>query len=206
MSQSPPSRGTPAEDAAPLPSQAAVTASEHPCPECGEMVRSGMVRCYNCGAFLRKEIAQKYAEMQSKPPQIIFSELPEGAAQALGDVDDEGDDFELNLGSPTYALASPPESRPVEGAAAAQGRAEASPPPPRPPRRRSAPGSPQRTAGAAATTQGTRRQPPRWSADAWRLRHLLPLRLPHRGQGPAPRHDRSLPPLPRPLHRPHRPA
>ncbi len=137
MSQSPSSRGTPPEDAAPLPSEAAAAASEHPCPECGEMVRSGMVRCYNCGAFLRKEIAQKYAEMQAKPPQVIFSELPEGEAQALGDVDDEGDDFELNLGSPTYALASSPGSPPPEGAAAATG--QTAPPPAAAPRGPQAP-------------------------------------------------------------------
>ncbi|MCA9053159.1 MAG: zinc ribbon domain-containing protein [Planctomycetaceae bacterium] len=76
-----------------LPSAAAASANEHPCPECGEQVRSGMVRCFNCGAFLRKEIADKYAQMQSKPPQITLSEVPAGEAVSL---DDDGG-FELKI-------------------------------------------------------------------------------------------------------------
>lgn len=125
MTPSPSAGGSSSPDAPLLPSEAAAAASERPCPECGEKVRSGMVRCFNCGAFLRKEIADKYAEMQAKPPQIIFSELPEGAAEAVGDVDDEGDDFELNLGS-TYALAGASSNAAGEAPPAADAEAPAS--------------------------------------------------------------------------------
>lgn len=90
------STANPLEGDAPLlPSEVTAAANERPCPECGEKVRTGLVRCWNCGAFLKKEIEQKYAEMQAKPARIIFSELPEGEAVAMGDVDDDTG-FELS--------------------------------------------------------------------------------------------------------------
>ena len=94
MSEStPPAEGT---DQPVMPSAAAAAASEHPCPECGEQVRSGMVRCFNCGAFLKQEIADKYAQMQANPAPVTLSEVPAGEMTALGDVDDDAE-FELKV-------------------------------------------------------------------------------------------------------------
>ncbi|MEZ6047985.1 MAG: hypothetical protein R3C11_20895 [Planctomycetaceae bacterium] len=43
------------------------------CSGCGEMVRSGLVRCWNCGGFMREDIAAAYREMKSRPQQVIYS-------------------------------------------------------------------------------------------------------------------------------------
>ncbi|MCP4782444.1 MAG: hypothetical protein GY878_02695 [Fuerstiella sp.] len=47
-----------------------------PCPKCSELVRSGLVRCWNCNAFMRADIEAKYRELKSKPQAIIFSDIP----------------------------------------------------------------------------------------------------------------------------------
>ncbi len=41
--------------------------SEKPCPDCGEMVRPNSVRCWNCGGFMRKDMAVKFQQMQMNP-------------------------------------------------------------------------------------------------------------------------------------------
>lgn len=87
---------SPQGDAGQSVSPSAAAANDMRCPDCGDQVRPGMVRCYNCGAFLRKEIADKYAEMQAKPQSVILSEVPAGEAIAVGDVDDESG-FELKI-------------------------------------------------------------------------------------------------------------
>lgn len=46
------------------------------CRKCGESVRSGLVRCWNCNAFMRKDVEARYEAMQASPQQIIFSEVP----------------------------------------------------------------------------------------------------------------------------------
>ncbi|HAD59804.1 MAG TPA: hypothetical protein DCG12_11220 [Planctomycetaceae bacterium] len=46
------------------------------CTECGESVRTGLVRCWNCNAFMREDVAQRYAEMSARPQAIIFSDVP----------------------------------------------------------------------------------------------------------------------------------
>lgn len=46
------------------------------CRECGESVRTGLVRCWNCNAFMRSDVEAKYREMTSQPQQIIFSDIP----------------------------------------------------------------------------------------------------------------------------------
>ncbi len=46
------------------------------CRKCGESVRSGLVRCWNCNAFMRKDVEDRYEAMQTAPQQIIFSEVP----------------------------------------------------------------------------------------------------------------------------------
>lgn len=47
-----------------------------PCPHCGEMVRTGLVRCWNCNGFMREDIAARYRKMTSNPQQIIYSTIP----------------------------------------------------------------------------------------------------------------------------------
>lgn len=51
--------------------------NEVPCPLCNEMVRTGLVRCWNCGSFMREDIAEAYRKMQENPAPMIFSQLPE---------------------------------------------------------------------------------------------------------------------------------
>ena len=78
---------------------------EFPCPDCGEMVREGLVRCWNCGGFLRPEMEKQFQKMQAKPAKVIYSPLPEedeegpdldammgGGGQSSAD---DGDDFQL---------------------------------------------------------------------------------------------------------------
>ncbi len=47
-----------------------------PCPHCGEMVRTGLVRCWSCNGFMREDIAARYRNMTSNPQQIIYSTIP----------------------------------------------------------------------------------------------------------------------------------
>jgi hypothetical protein len=101
-----------------LHSDAAAAASEKPCPECGEMVRAGMVRCWNCGAFLKQEIAQKFAEMQAKSAPIELAELPADAVIAVGSADDDDDDddggYELRMPIDEPAVKPPERSTAVD--------------------------------------------------------------------------------------------
>ena len=43
------------------------------CPECGELCSEGLLRCWNCGSFLRSDIAQAYEKLRRG-----HSELPTG--------------------------------------------------------------------------------------------------------------------------------
>jgi hypothetical protein len=108
MSDPKSSAPAPGADAPLLPSEIAAAASERPCPECGEKVRAGLVRCWNCGAFMKKELAQKYAEMQAAPQKIIFSEVLTDEAVSVGDVDDDETGFELKVTGTTLAGAESP--------------------------------------------------------------------------------------------------
>ena len=74
--------------------------SEDPCPSCGVMVRRGLVRCWNCSGFMRKEIADAYQRMQEGRAEVRFEPLPEHpheptsastGSQSAGD-----EDFELD--------------------------------------------------------------------------------------------------------------
>lgn len=47
-----------------------------PCPKCGEMVRTGLVRCWSCSAFMRADVEQRYKDLTSSPQPIIFSDIP----------------------------------------------------------------------------------------------------------------------------------
>lgn len=90
------------------PDEQNTNSNEIPCPLCNEMVRVGLVRCWNCGSFMREDIAEAYRKMQENPPPMIFSPLPEESDEsaeeesrastatmtAYSDRDD--DDFELD--------------------------------------------------------------------------------------------------------------
>ena len=53
------------------------SASIHePCPHCGEMVRTGLVRCWSCNGFMRADVAARYKDMTSNPQKIIYSTIP----------------------------------------------------------------------------------------------------------------------------------
>ncbi len=92
-------------------------ADEIPCPDCGEMVRKELVRCWQCGAFMRQDIAERYLQMQESPAPVIYSLPPEqGDEQQLldeilgGDSQvetTEEDDFVLS-DSVARAAAQPP--------------------------------------------------------------------------------------------------
>ena len=91
------------------------TGNQQPCPDCGEMVRQGVVRCWNCGAFMDKEVEARFLKMQETPPAVLYSDPPpEAAAPAVAplsddDTSDSDDDggFELNTGGSagTFSLA-----------------------------------------------------------------------------------------------------
>ena len=73
---------------------------EDPCPKCGEGVRRGLVRCWNCGTFMREDTAAAYERMKRDAADTSFQPLPEVAAApdrpataAAKSLDE--DDFEL---------------------------------------------------------------------------------------------------------------
>jgi len=99
-----------------------------PCRKCNEMVRSGLVRCWNCNSFMRADIEAKYHELKAKPQAIIFSDIPleertemlpasfesgGGYARAMFDAEEEDNaEFTLNnlpvtdVGGAEFELAS----------------------------------------------------------------------------------------------------
>lgn len=91
---------------------------ERPCPECGESVRKGLVRCWNCGAFMDSNLQAKYQEMQTNPTPPIFSQVPDSEVTSVDPVGE--DDFQLGadvtgtgrraeLGElEAYSLSAPP--------------------------------------------------------------------------------------------------
>lgn len=86
---------------------------EDPCRKCGQMVRSGLLRCWNCNEFMRQDIADRYDQLQATPQRILYSEtdgeeyLParakaKGAGQPTFKANDA--DFDIDDGaSPTIA-------------------------------------------------------------------------------------------------------
>ncbi len=78
---------------------------EFSCPDCGEQVREGLVRCWNCGGFLKPELEERFQKIQSRPQKIIYS--PATADERNTDLDAlmsrksrktsqaDGGDFEL---------------------------------------------------------------------------------------------------------------
>ncbi len=82
-----------------------MAAGEFPCPDCGEAVREGLVRCWNCGGFLRPDVEETFQKIRSRPQQILYS--PATAEEGNTDLDalmperspktsdDDGGGFEL---------------------------------------------------------------------------------------------------------------
>ena len=86
-------------------------AGEQPCPDCGEMVRPNSVRCWNCGGFMRKDMAVKFQQMQLNPKPLTYLEISDKDTGSLPLAGDDDDDFELSVPmsqSLTYAI--PPVS------------------------------------------------------------------------------------------------
>jgi hypothetical protein len=54
-----------------------VASLEQECQGCGAMVRVGLVRCWNCNAFMREDVARRYQQISATPQKIIFSDIPE---------------------------------------------------------------------------------------------------------------------------------
>lgn len=71
--------------------------AEKPCPDCGEMVRPNSVRCWNCGGFMRKDMAVKYQQMQMNPKPMGHLEMPQMDTGNLTLAGDDDDDFELSV-------------------------------------------------------------------------------------------------------------
>lgn len=74
-----------------------------PCSKCGEMCRIGLVRCFNCGTFLRPEIEASFRRMrQSGKYEIERVELPIIDASHVS----EEDSFKRRSSTPESFLAS----------------------------------------------------------------------------------------------------
>lgn len=102
-----------------LPTDAAVADDLEVCASCGETYRTGLVRCWNCGAFTRKEIEAAYQRLLSAPrentpkhvelqelshttsqSQTVDDWLPHVAAAASAHGGE--DDFELSAGDEDF--------------------------------------------------------------------------------------------------------
>jgi len=83
-----------------LPAIVRASEDEVPCPDCGEMVRSGLVRCWRCGGFLRKDIAETFQKMQDSPTPVTRTLVPDDLPDLESSPSDENseDDFVLGDG------------------------------------------------------------------------------------------------------------
>lgn len=94
-----------------------------PCRSCGEANQIGLVRCWNCSAFLREDIQEAYYKMLRGDREVIYSQPedrrntePEPAARpdhsSSGEMHDDDDaDFEL---SDDHTLTNPSDAPPTE--------------------------------------------------------------------------------------------
>jgi len=101
-----------------------------PCPDCGEMVRKELVRCWRCGGFLRSEMAETYQRMRDNAPtpapaapalRDVSSSKPSAASKpalapsVLMPIVSDADDDDFALGPGVTAIA-PGQSRPPQPA------------------------------------------------------------------------------------------
>lgn len=95
------------------------------CRSCGESVRTGLVRCWNCNAFMREDVEERYREMTSTPQTIIFSDIPADQRTEQMPARDENRHipwaqvFDADLDSSDFSL------RESDGAAVGTGQAAA---------------------------------------------------------------------------------
>ncbi len=89
-------------------------AGEKPCPDCGEMVRPNSVRCWNCGGFMRKDMAVKYQQMQMNPKPLTYLDGTESQASTATPSGDDDDDYELSFPlAQSMSFTIPPISSPA---------------------------------------------------------------------------------------------
>jgi hypothetical protein len=105
--------------AKPAAPTAAAAAVESPCPECGEKVRKGLVRCWNCGAFMNASIQARYQELQTNPAPPIFSQVPDSEVSSV----DPSPEDDFQLGAEDSTTLRQPDLRGLESVEA--GRAPA---------------------------------------------------------------------------------
>ncbi len=117
-------RKTESSGVAPATPDTLKSASIHePCPHCGEMVRSGLVRCWSCNGFMRADVAARYRDLTTKPQPIIYSTIsPENRNEFLparADASDfvnhkvlDSEDFQLGSGRQTTPAAAVPVPAP----------------------------------------------------------------------------------------------
>ncbi|MEY3457004.1 MAG: hypothetical protein RL215_161, partial [Planctomycetota bacterium] len=108
----------------PAPTSSRSSDLRESCPHCGEMVRTGLVRCWSCNGFMRADIAQRYRDLTTNPQPIIYSTIPPEQrsdflpprAAIPGGSEGEADEFTL---SDDVLAAAPNASFPVQPAAPA---------------------------------------------------------------------------------------
>src|SRR5580704_13830358 len=67
---------------------------EEVCRQCGETVRIGLVRCWNCGGFMNPETEASYLDkIATASPQ--GEGTPQDNAEQTAGVPDDGEDFPL---------------------------------------------------------------------------------------------------------------
>jgi hypothetical protein len=84
------------------------------------MVRKGLLRCWNCGAFMDATTQARYQALQANPAPTVFSQVPEEEMVAVDAADD--DDFELSTQESAAAVVKTDLSRLDAAAPAAEAR------------------------------------------------------------------------------------
>ena len=105
----------------------AAVSDDLPCPDCGEMVRKELVRCWRCGGFLRQEMAETYQRMRENaqlPAAPVLREIPTPVARpnvsaveaSLPPLADDDDDFSLGPGVTSVAAGTTSASAAIPAA------------------------------------------------------------------------------------------
>ncbi len=135
-----------------------------PCPDCGEMVRKELVRCWRCGGFLRQEMAETYQRMRENaqlPAAPVLREIPAPVARSsapqpsLPPLADDDDDFSLGPGATSMTPAPSAAASAAVAMPASEGSYELASLPEIPTGAASADGTPAATLSAKAATAPT---------------------------------------------------